>query len=61
MSEPTITINEIRLTKAQAMTVRGALNAFSVDLQDGLGNDEHGKAMTEAYQNRLSEIFRMFS
>ena len=60
MSEPIITINGIQLTDGQAMTVRGALNGFSVDLQDGLGDDEHGRAMTGAYQDRLSEIFKTF-
>ena len=59
MSEPSIVVNGMRLTEGQAMTVRVALNAFCVDLQDGLGDDEHGKRMTIAYKKRLSEIFRI--
>ena len=59
MSEPVITINGALLTAGQAMTVRVALSAFGLDLQDGLGNDKHGKAMTEGYQARLTEIFKL--
>lgn len=52
-------INGNRLSKGQAMTVRVALNAFAVDLQDGLGDDEHAQKMTAAYKARLNELFRM--
>ena len=57
--EPTIIINGQQLNTAQAMTIRVALNVFAIDLQDGLGNDDHGKKMTAAYQSRLTEIFRI--
>lgn len=52
-----ITINGKPLTKAQSMTVHVAIQSFSIDLQrTGLGDDEHGKAMTAAYLERISEI-----
>jgi hypothetical protein len=55
--EPEIIINGIRLIEAQAMTVRCAVNSFIIDLQNnGLGDDEHGKAMARAYLARLREI-----
>ena len=55
--ESEIIVNGKILTEAQVMTVRVALNGFSVDLQDnGLGDDEHGKAMARAYLARLGEI-----
>lgn len=60
MDEPIIIINGTRLTEGQAMTLRVALGAFAVDLQDGLGDDDHGKTMTAGYKARLSEIFKMF-
>jgi hypothetical protein len=57
MAEPKITINGRELTEAQAMTLRVALNSFLSDLAaEGLGDDEHGKRMTEAYLQRGSEI-----
>ena len=59
MTEPTITINGVTLSQGQAMTVRVALSAFAMDLRDGLGDDEHGKAMTAAYRARLSEILKI--
>lgn len=59
MGEPMIIINGKLLTVGQAMTVRVALGAFAVDLQDGLGDDDHGKEMTAGYKARLSEIFKL--
>jgi hypothetical protein len=56
MSEPAITINGHTLTSAQAMTVRVAIESFAVDLQAGLGDDEHGRTMTAAYKDRIREI-----
>ncbi len=59
--EPKITINGKSLTEAQAMTIRVAVNSFSIDLQsNGLGDDEHGKAMTKLYLERIKEINTMF-
>lgn len=60
--EPTIIINGVTLTSAQAMTVRVALGSFSMDMNaDGLGDDKHGKAMTAGYKARLAEIFEVMS
>lgn len=56
MSEWQITINGRALTTGQAMTVRVALESFALSLRDGLGDDEHGKAMTAAYIARVEEI-----
>jgi hypothetical protein len=56
-SEPTITINGITLTDAQAMTVRVAIESFAFDLtSDGLGEDDHGVTMTKNYLARIDEI-----
>jgi len=55
--EPSIEVNGVALTTAQAMTVRVAIESFASDLQGGgLGDDEHGKAMTAAYRARIDEI-----
>lgn len=55
--EPTITINGQTLTVGQAMTVRVALESFAMDLtKRGLGNDEHGKAMTHNYRANIDAI-----
>jgi hypothetical protein len=67
MSDPTqtttkeaeIDINGYALTEAQSMTIRCALNTFGASLvEDGLGDDEHGRAMTEGYLARIKEIRR---
>jgi hypothetical protein len=59
-NEPTIVINGHELTKAQAMSVRVGLGSFAMDLsQNGLGNDEHGRAMTIGYLAALGQIFKM--
>ena len=61
-SEPTITVNGVPLTIGQAMTVRVALNSLAVDLRsDGMGDDEHGRRMTEGYLTAIGEIFRLMS
>jgi hypothetical protein len=54
--EPSITINGHTLTVAQAMTVRVAIGAFAMDLQDGMGDDDHGRAMTEGYLIAIRSI-----
>ena len=57
MSEPSITINGNQLNDAQAMTFRVAIEHFSSALTEGgLGDDFHGKRMTEAYQQRIEEM-----
>lgn len=61
MSEPAIIINGVRLTTGQAMTVRVALGSFAMSLNDGLGDDEHGRQMTAAYRERLRELFQLMN
>jgi hypothetical protein len=57
MSEATIVVEGTRLTDAQSMTFRCALNDFAMSLRaEGLGNDEHGKRITEGYLARIGEI-----
>lgn len=57
MNEPEITINGNKLTEAQAITIRVAVESFYSDLEDkGLGNDQHGKAMVSLYKERINEI-----
>jgi hypothetical protein len=59
--EPTMSIHGIRLNAAQAMTVRVAVMSFAASLAaDGLGDDEQGKALAEAYGARIAEILRIF-
>jgi hypothetical protein len=59
-SEPSISINGVALTTAQAMTVRVALGSFTMSLQtDGLGDDEHGKAMTKNYLTAIRDIIAL--
>lgn len=57
MAEPKITINGQALSDAEAMTVRVAIGSFAMDLQDGLGDDEMGRAICEAYKRALRLIF----
>jgi hypothetical protein len=59
MKEPDITIGGVPLTVGQAMTVRVALGSFAMSLDEGLGDDEHGRRMTEAYRERLRELFQL--
>lgn len=59
-NEPIITINGTTLTIAQAMTVRVALGSFILSLRSGLGTDEHGKRMTEAYMEALRDTVALF-
>jgi len=58
-NEASIYVNGKHLNNAQAMTVRVALNCFCMDLNnDGLGDDKHGKKMTELYLARIGEIMK---
>jgi len=60
--EPVVVINNEQLTDAQVVTLRVALNTFAIDLKSGtLGEDEHGRRMTNAYLARLSEVMRIVS
>ncbi len=59
-NEALITINGIKLSTAQSLTVRVAVSSFVDDLvNNGLGDDTHGKQMTEAYLNNLNSIIRL--
>ena len=59
--EPAMSIHGIRLTPAQAMTVRVAVMSFAASLaSDGLGEDEQGKELAAAYGDRIKEILRIF-
>lgn len=54
--ESIITVNGTTLTEAQSMTVRVAVQNFASLCQEGLGDDEHGKAMTRGYLKAIREI-----
>jgi|DEB0MinimDraft_4_1074332.scaffolds.fasta_scaffold49525_3 hypothetical protein len=61
MDELIIEINGTRLTVGQAMTVRVALNALAHDLEkNNCGEDERDKRVSEAYRERLTEIFKLY-
>lgn len=56
-SEPSIIINGIQLSEAQARCIRVAISHFKDDLKEkGLGDDKLGKALTRGYLERLGEI-----
>ena len=54
MSEPTITINGVFLTQAQAMTVRVAIENFAIDLTGELKEEIGG--IGQSYLERIAEI-----
>lgn len=58
VKEAEITIDGVRLSVSQSMTVRVALSGFSSDMSkpDALGNDEHGLAMAKLYHDRAHEV-----
>lgn len=58
--EADIQIGAETLSDAESMTVRVAMEAFIGFLSsEGLGSDEHGRAMTEAYLKNAHEIRRL--
>lgn len=60
MNEPTITINGYTLSQAEAMTLRVSLGNFAIFLTDeGLGDDEHGKALTAGYLAAIRSITKL--
>jgi hypothetical protein len=60
--EPEIIINGIRLTEAQATTLRMATIFFVTDLEEtGLGDDTLGKLISKLYLDRLTEITNIMS
>jgi len=60
--ESVITINGKFLNKAQAATIRMAVEAFAEALAvpGRLGDDAHAFRMTESYSARLNEIRKLF-
>jgi hypothetical protein len=61
LTDPVITINGRQLVEGQAIAVRVAITAFHQDCSDPthLGDDEHGRRMTEAYRDRLAEVLQI--
>jgi hypothetical protein len=58
--EPDITINGVPCTTAMAMTLRVAIEHFASDLREnGLGEDETGRAICQGYLARIDEIRRL--
>lgn len=59
-SEAQISINGITLTTGQAMVVRVAITSFGCRLvEDGLGDDDIGEELKQAYLDRIIEIYRL--
>jgi len=57
VKEPSITINGVALTLAQAATIRVAMESFAMELKEnGLGDDHHGLFMTASYLGNITEI-----
>jgi hypothetical protein len=57
--EPKIHINGETLTVAESMTLRVAVSSFHAELkQDGLGDDETGKQLSDGYIKACESIFR---
>ena len=55
--EAVVTVNGQTLTFAQSMTLRCAVEHFSLALSiDGLGDDENGKKLVSGYQANLQGI-----
>lgn len=55
--EADVVIEGQTLTRAESMTLRVAVTAFLMTLQDeGLGDDENGKAISEGYQRACKTI-----
>jgi len=52
-SEAIVTVNGARLSSAQVMTIRVFLSMFEMP---DLGDDEHGKVMTDVYNKSRQEI-----
>lgn len=52
--EAEMTANGLPLSHAESMTIRVALIGFADELQEGgLGDDEHGQAMTKGYLSAI--------
>jgi hypothetical protein len=58
IDEAEIIINGTKLNVGQSMTLRVAVSSMLAEMQnpDALGDDGHGRTMTAAYRERLSEL-----
>jgi len=55
--EPEIIINGFNLGLGCAMTIRVAIEVFASNLiENGLGDDDHGKSMVIVYRERIDDI-----
>jgi hypothetical protein len=54
--EAVITINGVRLSDAESMTVRVAIDTLANVLAEGLGLENDGIALTDRYMASLSRI-----
>jgi hypothetical protein len=55
--EPEIIINGINVGPGCALTIRVAIETFAgVLIENGLGDDEHGKIMKKNYLERINDI-----
>jgi hypothetical protein len=55
---PKFSVNGVSLSEAQNMTMWVALQSFGSEMEqpDALGTDEHGKAISKSYLQRVREI-----
>jgi hypothetical protein len=54
--EAEITINGVKLSDAESMTVRVAIDTLANVLAEGLGLENNGVALTDRYMSSLSRI-----
>lgn len=60
IKEADIVISGVKLTEAQSMTLRVALNSWLLWLEEnGLGDDENGRALADGYHARGIEILKL--
>lgn len=58
--EADITVNGVKLSTAQAMTVRVALNSFAMDMNSPFfQQDKNGKALAKCYLRCVSDVNAM--
>jgi len=59
-AEPSITVNGVVLSQAEAMTLRVALGSFVISLlSEGLGEDETGLAISQGYKRCADSIHKL--
>ena len=57
--EADIVISGQKLTSGESMTIRVAVYQLDMDLcENGLGDHEHGKAMTAGYIQSIKSIYK---